>query len=416
MEFVRSDTTVRVAPGTTPDYNRNNPILRVLSLMEEAQLAAEREHYDPDHLQYLFPFTHLTFYGPNEPNQDLLDPRLQDMKTDFQKQNVSDFRVADTHLLRGWVTVGTQTVPFLRVSYQGGPDSTLSALTNHQLGPIIKLWIQVANTQTLEYLSVPYNPLSDRYEVELWGYVGDDVADHLDEKGLAALQRGEIQIRTDLVKGNWSDFQRGAIDDQYLKFVFPEHTMHPITPLHIALAWANEDATVWDSQNGANYHYEFNMILRGWDHYLSVGMSPNPHGGVGFLEYRNLMSNYGRYQGSNELGRTPAPWNFDIFGSKNHGGRHENSFAIEYIDLHLLKPNAGIGIHRHRDNQELFFMMSGRGYMIAGDWSKFPLRERCFEIRTLRSGHFAYLKTGQLHAIMNGTNEDCQLFMFGGYD
>jgi hypothetical protein len=31
------------------------------------------------------------------------------------------------------------------------------------------------------------------------------------------------------------------------------------------------------------------MVVRGWDSYLSVGRSPNPHGGVGTLEYRNLL-------------------------------------------------------------------------------------------------------------------------------
>jgi hypothetical protein len=35
--------------------------------------------------------------------------------------------------------------------------------------------------------------------------------------------------------------------------------------------------------------------------------------------------------------------------------RHENSMAVDYMDLHILKPECGIGIHRHRDNQEIFF-------------------------------------------------------------
>ena len=34
------------------------------------------------------------------------------------------------------------------------------------------------------------------------------------------------------------------------------------------------------------------MLLRGWDNYMQVGVSGNPHGGIGFLHYRNLMSNY----------------------------------------------------------------------------------------------------------------------------
>jgi mannose-6-phosphate isomerase-like protein (cupin superfamily) len=137
---------------------------------------------------------------------------------------------------------------------------------------------------------------------------------------------------------------------------------------------------------------------------------------VGFLEYRNLLSNYGRYAGTNELGRTLQPWNFDAFGRKDGGGRREEFMAVDYMDLHILKPNCGIGLHRHRDNQEVFLMMDGRGFMVVGDWCKMPSRERCFEVRTLRSGHFAMLKGGNLHGLMNPSDEDISLFMFGGYD
>ena len=90
--------------------------------------------------------------------------------------------------------------------------------------------------------------------------------------------------------------------------------------------------------------------------------------------------------------------------------------AVDYMDLHILKPDCGIGLHRHRDNQEVFLMMEGRAYMVVGDWCRMPARERSFEVRTLRAGHFAMLKGGNLHGLMNATDEDIHLFMFGGYD
>jgi Mannose-6-phosphate isomerase len=90
--------------------------------------------------------------------------------------------------------------------------------------------------------------------------------------------------------------------------------------------------------------------------------------------------------------------------------------AVDYMDLHILKPECGIGLHRHRDNQEVFLMLEGRAYMVIGDWCKMPQRERSFEVRSLRAGHFAMLKGGNLHGLMNATDEDIQLFMFGGYD
>jgi mannose-6-phosphate isomerase-like protein (cupin superfamily) len=416
MEIIHTDSVFKVEPGTPPDYNKGNSLLKLLGLAEALDLAAEREFYVMGQAQFLVPFDFLELYGPAGGDFQILDPTEQDNKTDFQKQNVRDFRTTDTYLVRGLASAGDWTGPFLRVSYRGGPDSRLSEAAQHNLGERIKLWIRVGGVATPTYVDVPYNPRTDRYEVEFWGYPGNNLRGLLDVKGRASLDAGALQVRTDLVHGNASDFDRDGLDDKYLVQVAPTNTMHPILPLHVELAWADSSAQFWDSKNGANYQYEFNMVLRGWSNYLDVGISANPHGGVGFLEYRNLLSNYGRYAGTKELGRQLEAWNFDANGSKGHGNRREEFMAVDYMDLHILKPSCGIGLHRHRDNQEVFLMMSGRGIMVVGDWNKTPQRERCFEIRTLRSGHFAMLKGGNLHALLNPTDEDTFLFMFGGYD
>lgn len=417
MQVVHSDTVIRVPPGTTPDYRTANPLLKLLQLVEQAQLAAERECYASEQLQYLFPYERLELYGPSGGDADLLDPTRQDNKTDFQKQNVKDFVVTDTHLVRGWATVGDWTGPFLRLSYRGGPDSHLWNVAGGRLSDHVRAWVQVGNIPGA-VLTVPYNQTSGRYEIELWGYAGADLHARLDARGQAAMERGELVARPDLVHGDANAFAREAVDGKYLAEVATDHAMHPVLPLHVAVAWADDTQTNWDSQLGANYQYEFNMTLRGWDNYLGVGISANPHGGVGFLEYRNLLSNYGRYEGSGELARGLAPWSFDALGHKDGTGgpRVEPFFAVDYMDLHILRPNCGIGLHRHRDNQEVFFMMEGQGLMVVGDWCKMPARERCFEVRTLRAGHLSMLKGGNLHALMNPSDEDLSLFMFGGYD
>jgi hypothetical protein len=223
-------------------------------------------------------------------------------------------------------------------------------------------------------------------------------------------------VRPDLIRGTTSAFNRHTLDHRFIVDVAPDHTMHPVLPLAIELAWADASEQTWDSQHGANYRYAFNMIVRGWDHFLRVGPSPNPHGGTGSLEYRTLASNYGRHGQMGELARALAPWSFNAFGSKGHGGSREPFLAVDYMDLHILRGASGIGLHRHRDNQEVFLMMEGRGLMIVGDFCKMPERERCLEVRTLRAGHLAMLKGGQLHALANPTDEDSALFMFGGYD
>jgi hypothetical protein len=416
MHFVDTDRVIAVERGTTPDYDAQNSLLDLVDAVEWVELAASHEYYLAEHLQYLFPFRNLSLYGPSGDDQQNLDPRQQDNKQDFQKQNVQGFLLTDTYLLRGWAVVGDWTGPFLQLSYRGGPDSLLSRAAQHRLGDRIRAWVRVGDAPPAT-LTVPYNPITDRYEIELWGYPGDDLAARLEGKGHAAFERGGIVARPDLVRGDASAFARPGVDGKPVHDLAPEHAMHPIRPLHVEVAWADLDEQVWDSRDGANYHYEFNMVVRGWDHYLAVGDSANPHGGVGSLEYRTLMSNYGPHSALKELGRTLSPWSFDAFGRKDGGDpRHESFFAVDYMDLHILRPHTGIGLHRHRDNQEVFLMMEGRGLMVVGDWYKMPTRERCFELRTLRAGHFAMLKGGNLHGLLNPTDEMISLFMFGGYD
>lgn len=416
VNILHSDVVVTVPPGTTPPYRSANPLLKLLSLLEHVQLGASREHYFAEQSQYLFPIADLALYGPSAPDTDVLDPAAQDNKTDFQKQNVSDFHTTDTFVVRGIAIAGDWVGPFLRLSYRGGPDSTLSQAANHQLGGQVHLWLKVNGVATPTPIVVPYNAMSDRYEVELWGYPRADLANQLDGRGVQALQTGELLARPDLVIGQASDFAREALDSKLVMDVAPDNTMHPLRPLVLQMAWSNDTGQFWDSKNGANYHYQFNMLVRGWDNFLGAGISPNPHGGVGYLDYRNLLSNYGRYAGSNELARSLQPWNFDAFGRKGHNGDVESFMAVDYMDLHIVLPNCGIGLHRHRDNQEVFLMMQGQGYMVVGDWCQMDNRERCLEVRTLRSGHFAMLKGGNLHGLMNPSSEPMNLFMFGGYD
>ncbi|QPK65204.1 cupin domain-containing protein [Methylomonas sp. LL1] len=416
MQILHTDSIFQVPPGTSPDYNRGNSLLKLMGLMERTQLAAEREFYLTEHLQYLFPYDFLELYGPAGSDGNITAPEQQDNKEDFQKQNIRDFRATDTSLLRGWVAVGDTVIPFVRISYRSGPDSLLSQAANHNLGANIKLYLRVGNLQTSQYIVVPYNEVSDSYAVELWGFSGPNLRNLLDAKGRDAFDRGELIARGDLIKGTLADFNRNGLDNRNMFDVSPDNSMHPIKPLHLELAWTSNDESAWDSKSGANYQYEFSMILRGWDNFLGVGISPNPHGGVGFLEFRNLLSNYFAYSNSRELERKLEPWNFDAHGRKDHNNITEKFMAVDYMDLHIMKPNCGIGLHRHRDNQEIFLMMEGSGFMVVGDWAKPDNRERCFEIRTLRAGHFAMLKGGNLHGLMNPSDEDLSLFMFGGYD
>jgi mannose-6-phosphate isomerase-like protein (cupin superfamily) len=422
MTIVSGDKVFPVKPPASIDYKSNNPLARLMRILETVELSTERENYLLNEVQYLIPFDFLELYGPSGTSWNLTDARLQDNKEDFQKQNIKDFRCTDTWIARGWATTradsatGGWTGPFLFLSYRGGPDSELSKLSGHKLGSSIKLYLKVQGTPARALIDVPYNPATDRYEIEIWGYPGNDLRSKLDVRGVAAMDRGGLITDPGLVQGSYDDFAREGLDGRDMRSVAPNHTMHPVVPLNIEVAWTDKTGTWWDSRNGANYHYQFNMVFRGWDNFLKVGISESPHGGFGFLHYRNVLSNYFEFRNSGELGRDVEPWMFDANGTKSDAARYEKSFAVEYMDLHILKPECGIGIHRHRDNQEIFFMLNGTGIMVTGNWCQFPARERCFEIRTMQAGSFSLLKAGNLHSLFNVTDQDVSLLMFGGYD
>lgn len=447
MKIVESEISRVVVSPQRPNYDVNNPILRVMRAIERVDLAAELENYLADSLQYLFPFRDLSLYSPTGGDATIIDPRFQDNKNDFQKQNITDFKLHDVYLVRGYATAGDWTGSLLQISYRGA-GTELERRSGGNLGSFVQAWIRVGPNHSGGLIQLPYNSDTNRYEVELWGFNGTNLRDLLDTKGKASMDAGRLVQRPDLIKGSLSafvgqgfdaarDVGNRQLDPQPVKIFDrePDHTMHPLRLLHVELAFADHTATVWDSRDGRNYQLEFNMLFRGWKNYLAVGVSPNPHGGIGFLEYRNLLSNYFSYEQErraalgpnweNELGRDLNTWNFDANtwnlgepggGPKPSGPKRERFMAVDYMDLHLLQPDCGIGIHRHRDNQEVFFMLQGKGKMILGDWCEFPNRERSFEVRTMLAGDLTICKTGQLHALFNSTDEVCSLFMFGGYD
>ncbi|MEI6945795.1 hypothetical protein V9K67_01260 [Paraflavisolibacter sp. H34] len=416
IKISKEDRFIKAQGGI--NYNTQNPSQKLMRAMEDAYFFAEHLHcYQADSFQFLFPYSDLQLWGPAGIDMDNLNPVNQDNKTDFQKQNIKDFLLTDTFLVRGWVNIDGVARPFLKLSYTGGPDSLLSSFSGHKLDSFIFLHLKVGNNEAPDLIKVPYNNDTNRYEIEIWTHPDfNALRNQLSDKGKAALQAGNLIVRNDLVKGQKSDFDRDNLADRNMYEVAPENTMHPIRTLRVEFAWTDHTKTYWDSRNSQNYQYEFSMILRGYDHFMQGGVSANPHGGTGFLHYRNLLSNYKTYSDISELGRPVMPWMFDADGHKSGGVKEERALSVEYMDLHILKADCNIGIHRHRDNQEVFFLLTGKAYMMVGDWYEFPHRQRAFEIRSLLPGSLALLKAGQLHCLVNALDIDSTLLMFGGYD
>ena len=174
MDIVHTDSVFRVEPGTTPNYNKGSSLVALVNILESTELACDREWYLRDHLQYLFPYEYLELYGPQAGDANILDPAQQDNKTDFQKQNIKSFRTSSTYVIRGWVTTGEWTGPFVRLSYQAGPESPLAIAKGGLLGQSIKAWVKIGNRPG-RIFTAPYNGTSARYDLELWGYDGRDL-------------------------------------------------------------------------------------------------------------------------------------------------------------------------------------------------------------------------------------------------
>lgn len=424
------------AANTRPNYDQNNPIWKLIKVLEAVNSQADREHYLPETLQHLFGLEGLALLGPSGDDRDEKDPRRQNVKEDFQKQNLYDFVLTGTEITRGFARAGDWIGSFLRVSYV--PRSPLVGPDGVFPGDSVRLYLKIGQDETgSDYLVVPYNADTARYEVELWAYPREDLAEHLGPRGRDAVARRAIQARPDLVHGELSDFVGVPFDDDRanarvagqgidMMARMPNHTMHPVRPLRLELAWTDADHTKWDNENGRNYVYEFSMNVRGWGSYFAIGESQNPHGGVGGLEYRNLYSNYFGHESQRrgelgaawtpELGRMLRDWQFDADHEKPSKKSREDFFAVDYMDLHILKRAAVIGMHRHRDNQEVFLLMEGRGLMVMGDWEKLSSRDRAVELRIMKPGDLSLVKPGQFHALVNLLDENLLLFMFGGYD
>ena len=229
MEILHSEV-VPVRPGTTPDYDHNNPMARVLEMVEGAGLAAGREAYPFDELQYLFPIRSLQLYGPSAPSDGVLDPQQQDNKTDFQKQNVASFLVADTQLIRGIASAGgvERAVPSpvlsRRSGFGAGRHGTRFAGTDDPAVPEGR-----TERDSQRRLSVPYDAETGRYAIELWGWPGTpaDLRAALDPRGQAAFDRNALIAAPSLVPGNANAFLREALDDRFVNDVAPDHAHAP---------------------------------------------------------------------------------------------------------------------------------------------------------------------------------------------
>ena len=64
MTIVSGDKVFPVKPPASVDYKSNNPLSRLMRVLETVELSAEQENYLLNEVQYLIPFDFLELYGP----------------------------------------------------------------------------------------------------------------------------------------------------------------------------------------------------------------------------------------------------------------------------------------------------------------------------------------------------------------
>jgi len=193
--------------------------------------------------------------------------------------------------------------------------------------------------------------------------------------------------------------------------VSPDCAMHPLRPLQIEVAWVDESentgtlragritttSSTWWSAAGTPY-------LQGGRQFQSARRKS------GVLHYRICVELL-RIRRQRELGRTVEP----CIRPRPQGSRRAvgGFCSLDYMDLHILKNNCGIGLHRQpRQPGDIFpaRRSGGDGYR---DWCKSPQRERCFEVRTLQAALLA-AQAGRPARAHERNGRDITLLMSAG--
>lgn len=78
--------------------------------------------------------------------------------------------------------------------------------------------------------------------------------------------------------------------------------------------------------------------------------------------------------------------------------------SITYISLAKLQPTLSYEKHDHRDHEEIYYIISGNGYIKIGD-----------EVARFRDGDIIYIPEKTSHSITNDCDEMVEFLAFGGY-
>ena len=97
-------------------------------------------------------------------------------------------------------------------------------------------------------------------------------------------------------------------------------------------------------------------------------------------------------------------------GKNSHGGEGEyfvrtfltgefNS-SLKYVRELMLEPGSSVGIHKHKDDEEVYYVICGNGIMVVDG-----------EEKVVGEGDIVLTKTGSYHGLRNHTSHRLKIFV-----
>ena len=80
--------------------------------------------------------------------------------------------------------------------------------------------------------------------------------------------------------------------------------------------------------------------------------------------------------------------------------KEEFESSLAYVRELVLKAHSSIGIHDHRGDEEIYYIVSGQGVMIVDD-----------EKRNVKPGDVILTKSGSSHGLINQSDQDLKIFV-----
>ncbi len=370
-----------------PDYDRDNPIATLTARAKGAPLAGGAAMYDRDSLHYLAPL--VSFGLPSEDSSIAHDGRAS------TQEALRRYTLGDYYVVKGHLRFGGTPRNFLKIGYAPAPGSAER----------VPLTLEIEAGAVSRRVAMPYHAATAEYAAEFWAIAPSD-ASALGPQARAAIEQGRIIADASFPPGNPLDYQPSRIRTTAWEAGDAADINHPLRPARLRLAIRGPSGVL-----AGPHVLAYKMIRRGFDAFRSDRWSQNPHGGTGSTEsilFYNADSN-----DPDHILRTVGAGRPLASGAAAREETVERFFTAKYMQYVRFGPGASIGIHRHKDFMDAFWVTRGSGMGVVADAVALDGTERTVELRRLRAFEGMIVRPGQMHGILRDSEEPLEMFAFG---